>query len=152
MLRANMILVALLFLGILFSNNLVAAGAGTLLVLKLVNLSSLLEIAENKALEWGLLFLLIAVMAPFAREKVGLKEICQSFTTPVGLLSILGGILATCLCGQGVILLKWRPEIMVGLVIGTVIGVSFLKGIPVGPMAAAGLTAIILNLLGLNKK
>jgi|SRR5690554_401782 len=152
MVRANLILLVLFLLGIVFGNNLIAASAGTLLVIKLINLPFVLGIIQRHALEWGLLFLLIAVMAPFAQEKVGLKEIVSSFTTPVGLVAILGGTLATYLCGQGVVLLRLEPEIMVGLVIGTVLGVSFLKGIPVGPLAAAGLTALILNLLGLNKK
>lgn len=152
MVRANLILLSLFLLGIIFGNNLIAAGAGTLLVVKLINIPALLGVVERHSLEWGLLFLLIAVMVPFAQEKVGWKEIGRSLTTPVGLLAVLGGALATYLCGQGVALLKWQPEIMVGLVVGTLIGVAFLKGIPVGPLAAAGLTAIILNILGLGKK
>ena len=152
MIRANLMLLSMFLIGMIFGNNLIAASAGTLLVIKLVKLPSLLGVVERHCLEWGLLFLLIAVMVPFAQEKVGFKEMVTSFTSPVGLVAILGGTLATYICGQGVALLHWHPEVMVGLVIGTVLGVALLKGIPVGPLAAAGLTAVILNLFGLNKK
>jgi len=152
MLKANLVLVALFLLGMLAGNSLLAASAGSLLVIKLLKTPFLLEVAERHALEWGLLFLLIAVMVPLARDKIGGKEIIQSFVTPVGLLSLLGGTIATYLCGQGVGLLQERPEVMAGLVVGTVIGVTFLKGIPVGPLAAAGLTAILLRLFELVKK
>jgi uncharacterized membrane protein (DUF441 family) len=91
-------------------------------------------------------------MIPFAKNKISVKELAQTFITPIGLLSILGGTIATYLCGQGLGLLNLRPEVMLGLVIGTVLGVSFFKGIPVGPLAAAGLTAIFLKVLGLLKK
>lgn len=147
----KLILTILFLLGMVFRNNLIAAGAGALLVIKLINLPSALKILERHSLEWGLLFLLLAVMLPLALDKVGFKEIGRTFITPVGIVAIIGGLLATYLCGQGVVLLNWKPEIMVGLLIGTVIGVSFLKGIPVGPLAAAGLTALLLHFLGLGK-
>ncbi len=152
MLKTNLILFSLFTLGMIAGNSLVAASAGTLLVIKLMKIPFLLEVAERHSLEWGLLFLLIAVMVPFAREQVGWEEIAQTFITPIGLASILGGIIATYLCGQGMGLLNLRPEIMVGLVIGTVLGVSFLKGIPVGPLAAAGLTALLLKIFGLGER
>jgi uncharacterized membrane protein (DUF441 family) len=152
MFKANLILFALFTIGMIAGNSLVAASAGTLLVIKIMKTPFLLEVAERHSLEWGLLFLLIAVMVPFARDQAGWEEIARTFTTPVGLLSILGGIIATYLCGQGMGLLNVQPEIIVGLVIGTVLGVSFLKGIPVGPLAAAGLTALLLKILGLAER
>ena len=90
-------------------------------------------------------------MVPFALEKIGFKEIGRTFLSPVGIVAIAGGLLAAYLCGQGVILLQWKPEIMAGLVIGTLLGVAFLKGSPVGPLAAAGLTALLLHFFGLGK-
>ncbi|NLW55500.1 MAG: DUF441 domain-containing protein [Firmicutes bacterium] len=152
MLKANLVLFALFVLGMLAGNSLIAASAGALLIIKLLKMSFLLEVAERHSLEWGLLFLLIAVMVPLARGKVGGKELLQTFVTPVGLLSLLGGTIATYLCGQGLGLLNARPEVMAGLVVGTVLGVTFFKGIPVGPLAAAGLTALLLKVFELVKK
>ncbi len=152
MFKANLLLFLFLVVGLIFGNSLVAASAGTLLVMKLLNSPMLLKIVERHALQWGLLFLLIAVMVPLTKDKVGGRELCQALVTPAGLVALVGGVIAAYLCGQGLSLLFLKPEVIVGLVLGTVLGVSFFKGVPVGPLAAAGLTAILLKLFGLLSK
>jgi uncharacterized membrane protein (DUF441 family) len=148
----NMLLLIILTFGLAFNNNLVAAGAGSLLVLKLIKMRYILSLLERRALDIGLLFLLMAVLVPFALDKVKVKDIWQTFQSVQGIMAIIGGVIAAYLCGQGLVLLQVQPQVVVGLVIGTVIGVSLLKGIPVGPLAAAGITAFLFNLLGLGKK
>lgn len=152
MIQDNLLLLVIFTMGLTFNNNLVAAGAGSILVLKLIKLQSILTLLERRAVDVGLLFLLLAVLVPFALDKVGIKDIWLTFRSIQGLLAIAGGVVAAYVCGQGVVLLQVQPEVVVGLVIGTVIGVSLLKGIPVGPLAAAGVTAILFNLLGLGKR
>lgn len=152
MVQDNMLLIIILTLGLAFNNNLVAAGAGSLLVLKLVKMRYILNLLERRALDIGLLFLLVAVLVPFALDKVKIKDIWQTFQSVQGIIAIVGGIIAAYICGQGLILLQLQPQVVVGLVVGTVIGVSLLKGIPVGPLAAAGITAFLFGLLGIGKK
>ncbi len=152
MFQDNLLLIIILALGLVFNNNLVAASAGSLLVLKFIKLRTILFLLERRAVDIGLLFLLVAVLTPFALDKVKVVDIWKTFQSIQGISAVIGGIAAAYLCGQGMALLQIRPEIVVGLVVGTIIGVSLLKGIPVGPLAAAGVTAIILNLLGLGKK
>jgi uncharacterized membrane protein (DUF441 family) len=152
MIQDNLLLLVILAMGLVFNNNLVAAGAGSLLVLKLIKLQIVLQLLERRALDLGLLFLLIAVLAPFALDQVGVKDIWQTFQTLRGWLAVVGGVTAAYLCGQGLILMQLQPEVVVGMVVGTIIGVSLLKGIPVGPLAAAGVTALLFNLLGLGKR
>jgi uncharacterized membrane protein (DUF441 family) len=148
----NLILLVILAMGLIFNNNLVAAGAGSLLVFKLIKMQTVLLLLERRAVDIGLLFLLVAVLVPFSLDRVGVHDIWQTFRSLQGILAIAGGVTAAYLCGQGVVLLHVHPEVVVGLVVGTIIGVSLLKGIPVGPLAAAGVTAILFNLLGLGKK
>ena len=152
MLKANLVLFSLLAIGLCFGNSLVAASAGSLLVIKLLSSPVLLNIVEKHALQWGLLFLLIAVMVPLTKDKIGGKELLQMLVTPAGLVAMVGGVIAAFLCGQGLGLLHSNPEVMIGLVLGTVLGVAFFKGVPVGPLAAAGLTAMLLKLLGFTPK
>lgn len=47
---------------------------------------------------------------------------------------------------RGLELLKLDPQLIVGLVIGSIFGIVFMKGIPVGPLMAAGITAFLLKL------
>ena len=152
MLKANLVLFLFLFIGLFFGNSLIAASAGTLLVLKLLNSPVVLTVLERHALQWGLLFLLIAVMVPLTKDQSAGKELFQVLLTPAGLVAVVGGIAAAYLSGQGLGLLYFKPEIMIGLVLGTVLGVSFFKGVPVGPLAAAGLAAVLLKLIGLVQK
>jgi uncharacterized membrane protein (DUF441 family) len=42
--------------------------------------------------------------------------------------------------------MKSNPEVMIGLLLGTIIGTAFFGGIPVGPLVAAGLAAFVIKL------
>jgi len=69
------------------------------------------------------------------------------FTSLPGILAIIGGMLATYMNGKGLDLLKMDPQLIIGLVIGSIIGIVMLRGIPVGPLMAAGITAFLLKVL-----
>ena len=139
------VLVSLILVGILGKSNILATAACILLVIKLTRLYSLFPLLERRGLELGLLFLMISVLVPFATGKIHPKEILGSFMTLSGILAIAGGALATYMNGQGLGLLKIDPEMMVGLVIGGIIGIVVFKGVPVGPLMAAGLTALFIK-------
>lgn len=145
------ILVTLILIGIVGRSSILATAACILLVVKLTRLYSLFPILEKRGLELGLLFLMISVLVPFATGKVSPKELAGSFISLTGILAILGGTLATYMNSQGLAMLKIDPEIMVGLVVGGIIGIVFFKGIPVGPLMAAGLTAIFIKILDILK-
>jgi uncharacterized membrane protein (DUF441 family) len=140
------ILVVLILIGIIGNSSILATAACLLLVIKLTRLNSLFPILEHRGLELGLLFLMISVLVPFATGKISPKEITGSFLSITGVMAIIGGTLATYMNGQGLKMLKLDPELMVGLVVGGIIGIVFFKGIPVGPLMAAGLTAFFIKL------
>jgi len=140
------LLVVLILVGIIGKSNILATAACILLVVKLTRLYSLFPILERRGLELGLLFLMISVLVPFATGKVSQKDILGCFLSVPGILAIVGGALATYMNGQGLDMLKIDPELMVGLVVGGIIGIVFLKGVPVGPLMAAGLTALFLKI------
>jgi uncharacterized membrane protein (DUF441 family) len=85
-------------------------------------------------------------MAPFAADRVGVRDIVAHLTSLPGLMAILGGALATHLNGEGLSLMQSTPELIFGLLIGSLLGILLLGGIPVGPLMAAGLTALLLEL------
>jgi uncharacterized membrane protein (DUF441 family) len=117
-----------------------------LLILKLTALERFFPTVERRGLELGLLFLTISVLVPFASEKISWRDITPLFTTMIGLLALAGGAMATWMNGKGLDLLRTEPHMIVGLVIGSIIGIVLLRGIPVGPLMAAGITALILKL------
>lgn len=144
-----LLLVALLLVGIISRSNLIATAACVLLIIKFCNLQFVFSILERRGLEIGLLFLLLAILVPVANDKVSEKDLLITFTSLPGILAIVGGALATHLNGEGLRLLQIDPQIIFGILIGSMIGIVFLDGVPVGPLMAAGLTALFLETIRL---
>jgi len=151
MVFANLPLIIVLALGLAFGNRLVAVAASCLLVLAVFELPGAISLLEQRALDLGLILLTVAILVPLCGGRISAGEFTRRLFSLPGLFAVLGGIAATRLQGSGLILLRHSPEIVVGLLVGTIIGVCFLGGIPVGPLTAAGLTAILLSLLTLTR-
>jgi len=145
----NLALVVLVLLGLWARSSLVAAAAAMLLVIRLVGLSFLLPTIERRGVEVGLLFLTLAMLVPFARGQVSGRMIVRALTSVPGLVAVLGGALATLLNGRGLDLLASQGELMIALVTGSILGIVLWGGIPVGPLMAAGLTYLMLQLVQL---
>lgn len=139
-------------LGLVARSHSITMAAGIILAVKLLNIKSLLPLLEERGIEIGLLFLMIAVLVPIAVDRVDTNDIMRTFSSLPGILAIAGGIIATRLNGMGLNLLESQPQIILGLVIGSIIGIVFLKGVPVGPLMAGGVTAFFLALISLFSK
>lgn len=142
----EIILVIFIVIGLVGRSPLIATAASLLLIIRLIHLERFFPSIERRGLEFGLLFLTIAVLVPFATGKVSTKDIVNIFTSVPGILALLGGVVATYMNGKGLDLLQIEPGIIVGLVTGSIIGVVFFRGIPVGPLMAAGITAFLYKL------
>lgn len=139
-------LVILIIIGLIGRSPIIATAASILLVLKLTSLERFFPSVERRGLELGLLFLTISVLVPFASEKVSWRDVIPLFTTLMGILALAGGAIATYMNGKGLDMLRSDPQLILGLVIGSIIGIVFLRGIPVGPLMAAGITAVLLKI------
>ena len=144
--NGELLLVILIIIGMVGRSHIITTAACVLLIIKLVSLERYLPAIERRGLEFGLLFLTMGVLVPFASERISQKDIMSVFTSVPGILALLGGAIATYMNGKGLDLLKVDPELIVGLVIGSIFGILFMRGIPVGPLMAAGITAFLLKL------
>ena len=59
--------------------------------------------------------------------------------------AIVVGIFVAWIAGRGVPFMSMQPTLVTGLLIGTIIGVSFFGGIPVGPLIAAGILSFLVG-------
>lgn len=141
----NIGLIGLLVLGLAAQSELVAGAAAILLTLRFAKLTFLLPILERRGVEIGLLFLTIAMLVPFAKGSVNLRDIAKGFVTLPGILAIVGGVIATRVNGQGLRMLNRESHLMISLIIGSILGIVLLGGIPVGPLMAAGVTYLLLG-------
>lgn len=69
----------------------------------------------------------------------------HSFLHWKSLLAIAVGMFVSWLGGRGITLMNSQPTVVGGLLIGTIIGVSLFRGVPVGPLIAAGLLSLMLG-------
>ncbi|NEW06226.1 DUF441 domain-containing protein [Paenibacillus sp. SYP-B3998] len=144
--NGDLLLVILIIIGLLGRSPIITTAACILLAFKLLGLDRYLPTVERRGLEIGLLFLTMGVLVPFASERISYKDIISVFTTWPGIIALIGGAIATYMNGKGLELLKIDPQLIVGLVIGSIFGIIFMRGIPVGPLMAAGITAFLLKL------
>lgn len=146
-LNGELLLLFLIVVGMIGRSPIITTAACILLVIKLIHLERFLPTIERRGLELGLLFLTMGVLVPFASERISTKDILAVFTSWPGIIALIGGAIATYMNGKGLDLLKVDPQLIVGLVIGSIFGIVFMRGIPVGPLMAAGITALLLKIV-----
>ncbi|MEX2356025.1 MAG: DUF441 family protein [Thermaerobacterales bacterium] len=152
MAQGTWVLYLVLLAGLVGRNPLVTAAAAVLIAIITLRLALLLPVLERYSVNIGLTFMIIGLLAPFAGGRLALQHVIEGLQGIHGLMAVLGGALSAYMCSKGLKLLELEPEVIIGLVAGTIIGVAFLQGIPVGPLAAAGLTAIFLQIFRLRNQ
>ncbi|WP_118785432.1 DUF441 domain-containing protein [Haemophilus haemolyticus] len=146
-LQFNMIallLVILIILGLLSHNSAITISAAVLLIMQQTFLSSHIPLLEKYGVKIGIIILTIGVLSPLVSGKIQLPDL-SGFLSWKMAFSISVGVLVAWLAGKGVPLMGEQPILVTGLLIGTIIGVAFLGGIPVGPLIAAGILALLLG-------
>ncbi|ENX08038.1 MULTISPECIES: DUF441 domain-containing protein [Gammaproteobacteria] len=140
-----LVLLVLLACGIFSHNTAVTIAAAVLIVLKITPLNELLPYVQQHGLNIGIIILTIGVLAPIASGKIPGDSILKSFLSWKSLLAIAIGLFVAWLGGRGVKLMSSQPDVVAGLLIGTVAGVAVLRGVPVGPLIAAGILSLLIG-------
>lgn len=144
-------LAAVLVLGVVGHNSTVTYAAVIVLILKILsqvsNQPMILEWVGGHGLTLGIIILTAAVLVPIANGTVTVQTIVESFKTPIGIVAVTAGLLAAISGGVGVPLMQENPNVIPALIVGTMAGVFFFKGIAVGPLIAAGFTYFVMAIL-----
>nr|WP_278979114.1 DUF441 domain-containing protein [Providencia alcalifaciens] len=139
------ILLVLAGLGIISHNMTVTLAMLFLLVVRITPLNNFFPWVEKYGLTIGILILTIGVMAPIASGKISANDVLGSFLNWKSLLAIVIGVLVSWLGSRGVALMGSQPSTVAGLLVGTVIGVALFRGVPVGPLIAAGILSLLVG-------
>ncbi|OBX05909.1 membrane protein [Gallibacterium genomosp. 3] len=137
-------LVVLIALGVVGHNNSITVAATVLLLMHETALSKYVVWLDKYGLSVGIIILTIGVLSPLVSGKISLPEIKELLHWKM-LLAVVVGILVAWLGGRGATLMLGAPTLVTGLLIGTIIGVAFLGGVPVGPLIAAGILSLVLT-------
>lgn len=124
---------------------------GFVMLVKLLPFADkLFDFIHAKGINLGVIIITIAVLVPIATGEIGFKDLLAAFRSPAGWIAVLCGVLVAVLSRNGVNLLASSPQVTVALVLGTIMGVVFLKGVAAGPVIAAGITYCIISAFNLN--
>ncbi len=134
------VLLVILALGFIGNNTTVVYAVVIVSVLKALNLTDMLHILAANGINWGIIMLLVAILVPVATGDITVNNMIYSLKSPLGIVAVICGLLAAMAGGSGVELLRSDPHIVAALIIGTIIGVCFFKGVAVGPLIAGGMT------------
>ncbi len=137
-------LVSLILLGVLSNNNTITISAAVLLLMQQTALIKYIPLAEKYGLTVGIIFLTIGVLSPLVSGRIQIPDV-TAFINLKMLSSILIGIFVAWVAGRGIPLMTTQPVLVTGLLIGTIIGVAFMGGVPVGPLIAAGLLSFVVG-------
>lgn len=141
----SLILLGLAAIGIISSNAPVTIAMLALLLIRVTGFQQAFPWLEKYGLTVGIIILTIGVMSPLASGKMSLQLIGESFLNWKSLLAIGIGMLVAYLGGRGASLMGANPTIVAGLLIGTVLGVALFRGVPVGPLIAAGILSLLIG-------
>ncbi|CPR13780.1 DUF441 domain-containing protein [Brenneria goodwinii] len=140
-----LILLVLAGLGIISHNMTVTLAILLLLVVRITPLNNFFPWVEKYGLTIGIVILTIGVMAPIASGKITAADVINSFLSWKSILAIVIGVLVSWLGGRGVSLMSNQPSVVAGLLVGTVMGVALFRGVPVGPLIAAGILSLLIG-------
>lgn len=121
-----------------------AAASGVLLLLALLKTEALVAV-NRYGLNVGLFFLMLFLLSPLTSGKARFIDIWSFFKSPVGLCTIAAGIVSSYVGGKGVVYLQTSPHSFFAVLIGTLIGVLFFRGLPAGLLIGAGLVSVALS-------
>lgn len=141
----SLFLLLMAALGIFSGNMPITIAMLVLLIVRVLQLHFAFPWLEKYGLTIGIIILTIGVMAPVASGKITLQTLGASFLHWKSLTAIAVGILVAWLGGRGAALMGSQPTVVAGLLIGTVLGVAFFKGVPVGPLIAAGILSLLIG-------
>lgn len=139
------ILLALAALGFVSHNTAVAVSILILIIVRVTPLNNFFPWIEKQGLMVGIIILTVGVMAPIASGSLPPSTLFQSFLNWKSLLAVAVGVFVSWLGGRGVSLMNSQPGIVAGLLVGTVLGVALFRGVPVGPLIAAGLVSLMIG-------
>lgn len=140
-----LLLVGLIVISVLGNNQSMVISSTVLLLLHQTKSQKILDFSSKYGLSIGIIILTIGVLAPLVSGKINLPTSLKMWLDWKMLVSIAIGILVAWFGGRGVHLMGGQPFLLTGILVGTVIGVAFFNGIPVGPLIAAGMVSMFVK-------
>lgn len=147
--QAGITLIAILLISVFFKDLVLASAAGSLFVVSLFFDKGTLAAAGKPAFSIGIFFLMLFILMPIASDKVRITDLVDQLGNPQFFLAMGTAAAISFFGGRGVTFMQ-QSHILFAVVLGTLIGVLFLRGLPAGLVIAAGIVSVSAGFMGGN--
>lgn len=139
----------LVVLSFITKNKNLGISAAIIFVVSLTNSENIINFIEKYFLDIGMIFLMMWMLIPLLKIGSSSTSSLKSLLSLNGAVSFIMGAIVVVLAAKGVDFTKGNADVLSGVVLGSVVGVSLLGGVPVGPLIASGIAYEILRIISL---
>lgn len=143
----KLVLVILFILSLITKNKSLAFASLLIFLVSLSNSYKTINFIEKYFMDIGMIFLMIWMLVPLIKQNNTSAITINSLLSVKGIISFTAGIIVVVLASRGVNLLKGNTDTLAGVVIGSIVGVALLGGVPVGPLVASGIAYEIIKFI-----
>lgn len=143
---SKIILSILIFLSILSKNKSLGIASIVMIIISCFNNEKYINFMQDHFMNLGMTFLMIWMLIPIIKNPMFTENIKNTLTLK-GSVCFFSGILVTILASKGINLLNSSIDTITGIILGSIVGVSLLGGVPVGPLIASGIAFVFIKLI-----
>jgi uncharacterized membrane protein (DUF441 family) len=137
----------LIIISFVTKNKNLSIAAFVIFVVSLINNQKSIYFIEKYFLDIGMIFLMMWMLVPLIKVENSLTPNIKSLLNLNGIVSFIVGAAVVILAAQGVSFLKGSVDVLTGVILGSILGVALLGGVPVGPLIASGIAYEIVRLI-----
>lgn len=145
---SKILLLGIISLSLIGKNKSMVIGGIIVLILSFINNENLNRYLKDNLLHIGLVFLMVWLLLPIIENSNKMSTFNPKvFININGIISFLCGLFVVTVAGKGLSYLNENTSAIGGIILGSIIGVTFLGGIPVGMLTASGIAYLIIKLI-----
>lgn len=139
-------LLGIIFISFIAKNKPMVLGGIIVFILSFINNQGLNRYIKNNSLNIGLVFLIMWLLLPILEipREISISS-TRSYLNLNGLISFISGLFVVIIAGKGLNYLNGNTSAIGGIILGSIVGVTFFEGIPVGMLTASGIAYLIIK-------
>lgn len=107
-----------------------------------------IKLDKNIFLNGGMTLLMIWLLMPLVETRYELSFFdIKDYLNMSVIISLLSGFFVVVVAAKGLNLVNSNPSVLAGILTGSIIGVTFFGGIPVGMLTGSGIAYLIIKIL-----
>lgn len=143
----KIIILILVILSFITKNKNLGVAALIIFVISISGSEKLINLVEKHFMNIGMIFLMMWMLIPLIKMEGTNGSGFKSLLSLNGAVSFFTGIGVVLLAAKGIDFTKGSADVLSGVVIGSIVGVSLLGGVPVGPLIASGIAYEVVKLI-----